>query len=134
MLNSMIQGLAGGVLLGLSAALLMLALGKTAGISGIVRGALGAISWRWFFLAGLLIAGGIAHYALGVEVQYPSVPLWYALLAGGLVGVGTRLANGCTSGHGIIGLSRLSLRSMVATVTFMGVAIVVVTIRFHGGW
>jgi len=127
----------GGALIGLSAALLMLATGRIAGISGIFGGLIGFSApdrdWRIAFIAGLILApltGSLAGYAL-VE---PRMPTSWAVIAvaGLLVGFGSRLGGGCTSGHGICGVARLSPRSLVATAVFMGVAIVVVAVTRHG--
>lgn len=123
----------GGMLLGLSAVLLMLFSGKIAGISGAIAGLLNPArhesSWRAAFLTGMTLA-----FLLVAPLGYtiPDVSdknILVVALAGLLVGFGTRLGNGCTSGHGIIGLGRLSKRSIVATMTFMVSAIVVVFIR-----
>lgn len=129
-------GLAGGILIGLSAALLLLANGRIAGISGIA-GSLVALklpaAWteNLLFLAGIIIAPAL--YALAVSPPAititGSLPL---LIAGGvLVGIGSRLGSGCTSGHGVCGISRLSKRSVLATLVFMSVAIAVVTVTRH---
>jgi uncharacterized membrane protein YedE/YeeE len=131
-----IAALAGGTLIGLSAVLLWLAIGRTAGISGILGGLLaprlGDIAWRIAFVAGLF-AGPIAYRALTADV--PPVSLTSSaglLIAGGLlVGYGTRLGGGCTSGHGVCGLARLSPRSVVATVVFLAAAIAIVFLRRH---
>jgi uncharacterized membrane protein YedE/YeeE len=115
---------AGGALIGLAAALLLLTLGRIAGISGIfgevIASRPGEGLWRLAFVLGL-VAGGLAASlalpgAFAIEVERP---LGVVALAGLLVGVGTRLGGGCTSGHGVCGLSRLSPRSLVATLTFM---------------
>jgi hypothetical protein len=123
--------LLGGVLIGTSAALLLLSIGRIAGISGIVFGLLpsGANdrSWRLAFVIGLLLGTLLAFSIpdLSFELR-EGFPLW-ALLAGGfLVGNGTRLGDGCTSGHGVCGLGRRSPRSLAATGTFLLVAIVTV--------
>lgn len=124
--------LLGGVLIGLSATLLLLFNGRVAGISGIVGGLLGQVGgerpWRMAFLAGLL-GGGVLLQAvrpgLFGEPTYGS-GLALTVAAGLLVGFGTRLGSGCTSGHGICGLARGSQRSLAATLTFMGVAIATV--------
>lgn len=123
----------GGVLIGLATTLLWLVNGRTAGISSIAGEVwplrVGASAWRLLFLAGLPV-GAAAGYALGPSLfaemprTLPAVdlaPLWL-VLSGLAVGVGTRIANGCTSGHGICGLSRLSPRSFVAVGTFMATA------------
>lgn len=118
----------GGILIGLSASILLLSHGKVTGISGIVGGLLsrpnGDFAYRIWFVAGLLFSGVllmIAHptaFASGSAVT-TSMPLWAIAIAGLLVGFGTRLGNGCTSGHGVCGISRLSIRSIAATMTFM---------------
>ncbi|EKO3565333.1 YeeE/YedE family protein [Vibrio metschnikovii] len=126
----------GGMLLGVSATLLLLLNGKVAGISGILGGLLTPkaqdTAWRWLFMIGL-VAGGV----FGVRLLGAEVPLQYSsstgmlIIAGLLVGLGTRLGNGCTSGHGICGIGRLSLRSIVATGIFMLVAGITVFVRLH---
>jgi len=126
----------GGVLIGLSATLLMLLTGRIAGISGIVGGGLNFASgdkgWRVAFVGGLLLAPVIASL-LGYPMPSPQMPASWTLIAaaGLLVGVGTRLGGGCTSGHGICGISRLSTRSFIATAVFMFTAIVVVALTHH---
>jgi uncharacterized membrane protein YedE/YeeE len=108
--------------------------GKIAGISGIFAGVLrpvkGDLAWKICFLAGLLVGGSLLRLFLPQAFAFGIVRSWPALvLAGLLVGFGTRLGNGCTSGHGICGVSRFSARSIVATATFMatGAAIVLIT-------
>jgi uncharacterized membrane protein YedE/YeeE len=126
----------GGALIGLAAALLMLSTGRIAGISGIFGGLLDPASsdkgWRVAFIAGLILApltGGL----VGFPVALPDMPAsWIvAVAAGFLVGFGSRLGAGCTSGHGICGIARLSPRSIAATGIFMGAAIVVVALTRH---
>lgn len=117
------SALAGGGLIGLSAILLLMFSGRIAGISGIVGGILqprpGDWGWRLAFVIGLVAAPWLAQAVAGpFEFQSPRSPL-LLILAGLLVGYGTRLGSGCTSGHGVCGLSRLSLRSLVATAVFM---------------
>ncbi len=122
--------LAGGVLIGLAAAMLVLLNGRVAGISGIVGGLFtprrGEIAWRIAFLAGL-IAAPVAVAVFGAN-PVPRIDAGFGMLvaAGLLVGIGTSYGSGCTSGHGVCGLSRLSQRSLVATAAFMlaGVATV----------
>lgn len=122
-----LQALAGGVLIGLASWLLLASLGRVTGISGITAGALFPRkndftedpSWRWAFLAGLVVMGGIATLWLQPPAN-TSQPWGTLALAGLLVGFGTVMGSGCTSGHGVCGLGRRSLRSLVATVTFMG--------------
>jgi uncharacterized membrane protein YedE/YeeE len=116
-------GLAGGLLIGLSAALFLLFNGRIAGISGIVggllRGTKGDMSWRFAFLLGLVLAP--LAYALISPLPQAHVEAGTGTLisAGLLVGIGTRYGAGCTSGHGVCGLARLSPRSLVATLSFM---------------
>ncbi|HWA49679.1 MAG TPA: YeeE/YedE thiosulfate transporter family protein [Dongiaceae bacterium] len=123
------SALAGGALIGLAAALLWLALGRIAGISGILgqalRGATGAErAWRILFLAGLPLGAWLA-VSLGWTTIPTSPPasLVLAIAGGLLVGFGTRLGGGCTSGHGVCGLARLSPRSLVATALFMAAGV-----------
>jgi uncharacterized membrane protein YedE/YeeE len=125
----------GGALIGLASALLMLTIGRIAGITGIFGEALigGADKgWRLAFLAGLIAAPALAMLA-GANVATPQMPdSWIVIVAGGLlVGVGTRLGGGCTSGHGVCGIARVSPRSITATLIFMAVAMAVVFITRH---
>ncbi|WP_203300752.1 YeeE/YedE family protein [Marinobacter sediminum] len=127
--------LAGGLLIGLAAALFLLLNGRIAGISGILGGLLspsrGDIVWRLAFMAGL-IGAPLAWLMVAdlppieINAGYPSL-----VIAGLLVGVGTRYGSGCTSGHGVCGLSRLSLRSLVATLSFMAAGFITVYIIRH---
>lgn len=127
--------LAGGLLVGAAAAMLLLLNGHIAGISGIVGGLLnpanGDIAWRAAFVVGMFLAP--SAYVLFGPLPRPQIDAsWTALLiAGLLVGIGTRYASGCTSGHGVCGLSRLSPRSLVATATFMGAGFVTVFVARH---
>jgi hypothetical protein len=131
-----VSALVGGLLIGLSASLLLWLNGRIAGISGILFGVLsGARSerlWRWLFLIGLVLgtAGylSLSNSPAPVRQGFP-VPL--LLLAGFLTGFGTARANGCTSGHGVCGLARLSLRSLAATATFLAVGIVTTYVVRH---
>jgi uncharacterized protein len=131
-----IASLCGGMLIGLSAALLLLCDGKIAGISGIVGGLLSPTqndtAWRVLFVGGLL-AGGFLFTLFAPQVFTVSIARSPSalILAGLLVGFGTRLGNGCTSGHGVCGISRFSTRSIVATITFMLTGIVTVYIINH---
>lgn len=125
----------GGGLIGLSSALLWVAIGRIAGISGIVgglgRASRGDIAWRAAFLAGLVVAPllyATVAPAPRIVVQPGPVTL---ILAGLLVGFGTRLGSGCTSGHGVCGIARLSRRSIVATGLFMATALVTVFVTRH---
>jgi uncharacterized membrane protein YedE/YeeE len=135
-----LASLIGGMLIGLSASMLLLCDGKIAGVSGIVAGMLSPAKhdtlWRVVFIAGLLI-GGFLLRVFSPQIFAISIPRsWGALiLAGLLVGFGTRLGNGCTSGHGVCGLSRGAKRSLIATLAFMatGAATVYVINHLLGG-
>jgi len=126
----------GGALIGLSAILLMLFNGRIAGITGIAAGILDPVSsdrgWRATFIAGL-IAAPISAVLLGFSPPIVQMPASYITIAaaGLLVGFGTRLSNGCTSGHGVCGIARLSPRSIVATGIFMLAAVAVVAVTRH---
>jgi uncharacterized protein len=126
----------GGALIGLSAALLWLSLGRIAGISGIVGNLASArsaeLDWRIAFLAGL-IAAPVLYRVLGGSVSSIDIDVaWPIVIVGGvLVGVGTRLGSGCTSGHGVCGMARFSRRSILATTIFMGTAMVTTFVSRH---
>ena len=125
----------GGALIGLAATMLMLVTGRIAGIAGILGDLVdlagGDRLWRLAFVVGL-IAAPLAIAAAGAPLRSPAMPGWVVTaVAGLLVGFGTRLGNGCTSGHGICGIARLSPRSIAATATFMAVAMLVVAITRH---
>jgi hypothetical protein len=130
----------GGVLIGLSASAMLVLNGKVAGISGIFGGALrpraGDAFWRVLFLIGLLAGGGVVALVHPQAMSPSPRPMFVVALAGVLVGVGTYLGNGCTSGHGVCGMSRLSKRSIVATMTFMATGAVTVFLArvLFGGW
>lgn len=132
-----LSGLLGGALIGLSAAMLMLLTGRIAGISGIFGGLLSSATsdrgWRLAFVAGLIAAPIIAMLLTGAALPSPTMPasLVVIVVAGLLVGFGSRMGGGCTSGHGVCGTARLSARSLVATVVFMVAAIVTVAIVRH---
>ena len=132
-----LAGLTGGILIGLSAVLLMAGLGRVAGISGIFGSLLGRWrpdnAWRALFIAGLL-AGAILTSLLGGfdsdSMAFPGNPLT-TVVGGLLVGLGTALGAGCTSGHGICGIARLSVRSIVSTAVFMVFAVATVYLMRH---
>ena len=116
-----ISALAGGALIGLASVWLLAANGRIAGVSGILHGMFTERDpeWRAWFLSGLLLAG-LAWQAAGAPVPLRAgFPPGWAALAGLLVGFGTRLGSGCTSGHGVCGLARLSLRSLAAVIVFV---------------
>lgn len=129
-------GFVGGLLIGASASLLLWLNGRIAGISGIVDGALARpgseATWRWLFLGGLLAGAVIEFWLIPARRAFETGLSWPVfLLAGVLVGVGTRLGGGCTSGHGVCGLGRLSTRSLVATLTFLVTGALTVFIVRH---
>ncbi|HDY7776872.1 TPA: YeeE/YedE family protein [Vibrio vulnificus] len=130
------ESLAGGILLGISALTMLLVNGKVAGISGILTGLLTPKSrdfaWRLMFVVGM-VSGGVLAVTFGAASASVALPTSGVLIAaaGLLVGIGTRLGNGCTSGHGICGIARLSKRSIVATAIFMAVAAMTVFVRLH---
>jgi uncharacterized membrane protein YedE/YeeE len=131
------SALAGGALVGLAAVLFMLFHGRIAGISGILGGlippATGDIAWRVTFIAGLVAGAALTGWAGGLVPQVPPRSLAVVAAAGLLVGLGTQLGGGCTSGHGVCGLARLSTRSLVATALFMlSGAIAVFLVRLGG--
>ena len=132
-MTSILWATAGGGIIGLAVSWLLLAKGRTAGISGIIGGLLSRwndqSSWRWSFLLGLLVGGGILMAILPQTIAGPeSRSLTLVAIAGGLVGYGTRLSGGCTSGHGVCGLTRFSPRSLVATLVFMATGFVTATL------
>ena len=131
-----VSALLGGMLIGFAALLLLWWQGRIAGISGILSGVLTPVHhewlWRVCFVLGLMVGGEIGFSLLGLPApQLAGLPLWLMVLSGLLVGVGTRLGNGCTSGHGICGIGRLSLRSVVATLCFMATGFITVFIVRH---
>ncbi|RZM76550.1 YeeE/YedE family protein [Leptolyngbya iicbica] len=132
---SWIAGLVGGILIGISATVLLAFNGRIAGISGMVNGALTfarAEQWRWWFLGGMLGGGALYEYVLAPQPTPTSTFAPWAMVIGGfIVGFGTRMGNGCTSGHGVCGLGRLSGRSLAAVITFMVTAAITVFITRH---
>ena len=129
------SSLAGGVLIGIATAMFILLNGRIAGISGVLGGLLkpvkGDVAWRLAFVLGLV--GAPSAYLLFKDVPAPQIDAGYAALvaAGLLVGVGTRYGSGCTSGHGVSGLSRLSPRSLAATASFMGAGFLTMYVARH---
>ncbi len=133
-----LMGLAGGAMIGAASAVYLATHGRVAGISGIVSGALErAADWRAraAFTGGLVVAGALLAAAVPSLFERPGVSLLMVAFAGILVGFGTRLGNGCTSGHGVCGTSRLSMRSIIATLTFIatGATAVAITNQLGGG-
>jgi len=129
-----IMPLLGGALIGLAASLMLFLNGRVTGISGIIYGATiapekGEISWRWCFISGMLL-GGFILKVISPQAFAGILPTanWTLVVAGILVGFGTVLGSGCTSGHGVCGISRLSPRSLVATLTFMAAGIFAVVL------
>ena len=130
-----LAGLAGGLLIGLSVVLLLYTLGRIAGISGIAAGAMTQQGveryWRLAFIGGIILSAVLYIMFVGELQIQPQMSSAWLIVAGLLVGFGTRLGSGCTSGHGVAGLSRLSPRSIVATLTFMAAAVVTTTVIRH---
>lgn len=127
--------LIGGVLIGIASALFILANGRIAGISGILGGLLrpvrGDLLWRIAFLVGLLVAPAVVYAFIPYVAPTIEADTATLVAAGLLVGIGTRYGSGCTSGHGVCGLSRLSPRSLVATLAFMGSGVAIVYLMRH---
>lgn len=131
-----IMGLAGGVLIGMAAAIFLLVNGRVMGASGIIGGLVdgsGRHDWleRAALIAGLLIMPGLVAITVGGAETHLTDNWAIIVIAGLLVGVGTRLANGCTSGHGVCGISRLSLRGIVATAFYIGAGGLTVVVFKH---
>lgn len=128
-----ISALVGGALIGLAATLLLWSLGRIAGISGVLNATIeqrNGRGWRLAFLIGLVGAAGL-WFAVADVAPRTDFPLPWLVAAGLLVGTGTRIGNGCTSGHGICGLARWSRRSLVAVAVFMGMAAATVFVLRH---
>lgn len=128
-MNDYILATFGGALIGLAVSLMLLWNGRVTGVSGIFYGAtvkteVGDKAWRWYFIGGLIAGGFLLHFYIpnafsdGLQTEP-----WTVIVAGLLVGFGTLLGNGCTSGHGVCGISRMSPRSLVATLTFIAAGI-----------
>lgn len=131
-----VSGLVGGLLIGLAVALMMLLNGRIAGISSIVGGLVtpksGDTAWRLAFVVGLLLGALAFILAVGGPTPVDVLASPPAILIGGLlVGFGTRMGSGCTSGHGLCGIARFSRRSIVATSVFFGVAMLTVFLTYH---
>jgi len=130
-----VASLLGGLLIGLASVWLLAANGRIAGISGILHGLFaqppGDRTWRAAFIAGLIAAGFAWHFFAGPAPVRENFGLGWAAAAGLLVGFGTRLGGGCTRGHGVCGLGRFSMRSLVAVATFMAVGVIAAVITRH---
>ncbi|TGL44136.1 YeeE/YedE family protein [Leptospira wolffii] len=133
-----VMGLVGGALIGVAVSLMLLWNGRVTGVSSIVYGVIvplkGDIAWRWYFITGLLIGG------LSLKITVPQLlsvvaptNTWIGALAGVLVGFGAMLGGGCTSGHGVCGISRVSPRSIVATIVFMSAGMAAVAFLRQAG-
>lgn len=134
--NEYLMAAVGGVLIGSAAVMLLWLNGRIAGISGITFGIFSRrvadSGWRIAFLAGLILAGSGYQWLSGATlIERNDFPAWMTIVAGLLVGFGTRLGNGCTSGHGICGIGRLSLRSIAATMTFVATGMITATTVSH---
>ena len=130
--NDYLMAATGGSLIGISSVLLLWLNGRIAGISGIMNGVFSRqwaeVGWRLAFIVGLIAGGFLFQWSTGtVLIERTDFPEWMTILAGLLVGYGTRLGGGCTSGHGICGIGRLSARSIVATATFVIIGMLVAT-------
>lgn len=132
---SWIYGLIGGILIGISATVLLAFNGRIAGISGMINGVLEfkpSEMWRVLFLGGMLLGGIIYEYLLPLpETPRYAVSIIPMILGGFLVGFGTRMGNGCTSGHGVCGLGRLSVRSLTAVISFLASGMITVFLIRH---
>lgn len=135
MSQSLMFALAGGVLIGVSATVMLVTLGRITGISGIFASCLRPESdsaWRYLFVLGLILGPVIYHQLSGTMAPPSSQADWpLTVVAGLLVGFGTRMGGGCTSGHGVCGIGRLSLRSVVGTLVFIGTGMVTVFVVRH---
>jgi hypothetical protein len=128
-----VQALVGGALIATSLAIMLITTGRIAGLSGIfagfIAGRRGDWAWRAWFIAGMLIVGiGFAIVRPQTFDHDARIPLWAVALSGAVVGLGTRASNGCTSGHGLCGMSRLSKRSIIATCVFFAFGVATATL------
>ena len=125
-----LPALLGGILIGLASTILLVGVGRIFGISGIIGGLFnfdkGDRLWRIIILVGLLVGAFFMHLLANTLDKISALPSSYLIIGGLLMGFGTRLGSGCTSGHGVCGLSRFSIRSIIATVSFMAAGVVTV--------
>ncbi len=134
-LSQVFYPLLGGSLIGVSATIMLIFVGRVAGISGIIASSLAKPArdgvWRWMFLCGL-VAGGVLVHSIqpGLFSNTSNRSLFTVFISGLLVGYGTVMGSGCTSGHGVCGISRLSVRSLVATLTFMLFGVLAVQAKY----
>lgn len=133
-----LQGLIGGIIVGLAATLLLWFNGRIAGISGIFNGMItirrkGDVLWRALFILGMILGGVFHQFVILDEPSFEplNAPIWVLILGGLIVGYGTSMGSGCASGHGVCGLGRLSKRSLVAVLTFLGSGILTTYIIEH---
>ena len=135
MTETFINALIGGVAIGLSATILLAFNGRIAGISGIFNGAIRSFAsdnaWQWVFIFAMVSTALIYRLTTGTSYSVDPFSPWAMIIGGLFVGIGTRWGSGCTSGHGVCGLGRLSLRSLVATLTFMIVGVITVGLIRH---
>jgi uncharacterized membrane protein YedE/YeeE len=133
--TNILSALTGGALIGISATLMLMMLGRITGISGILAGCIRPAAdgaWRYLFVAGLIAGPLCYHWLSGISVPPASEAGWLlTVVAGLLVGLGTRIGGGCTSGHGVCGIARLSGRSIVATAVFIGAGMLTVFVVRH---
>ncbi|MDD1421227.1 YeeE/YedE family protein [Dolichospermum sp. ST_sed1] len=133
LLSEYLMQILGGLLIGLAAGGMLLSNGKVLGISGILSGIFVKLEkfedWRWIFLLGLFSGSVFYHFKINaLTSSLENTPIWLMAIAGVLVGFGAGLGNGCTSGHGVCGISRLSIRSLLATITFVLTGILAVAV------
>lgn len=132
MMESILMSLAGGMIIGLATAVFLVFNGRVTGISGIINGFLGFVKeerlWRGAFLLGLILGGFVLSSSVPeFFVNTSDRPLWVIAVAGLIVGYGTLMGSGCTSGHGVCGIARFSIRSVIATVVFMAMGMLIAT-------
>lgn len=133
MMHSILMSLFGGMIIGLATAVFLVFNGRVTGISGIINGFLGFVKeerlWRGAFLLGLILGGFLLSTSVPeFFVNTSDRPLWLIAVAGLIVGYGTLMGSGCTSGHGVCGIARFSIRSVIATIAFMAMGMFIATV------